>query len=90
MISDDNEQYSRRWCLRIHGNEFKEGDSGDIMEEIEKCYNVMGILFNENEIDRGHDIGKPFLEKEPKKKVRSTIVTFKPWKARATFYEARP
>ena len=74
----------------IHGNEFKEGDSGDIMEEIEKCYNVMGILFNENEIDRAHDIGKPFLEKEPKKKVRSTIVTFKPWKARATFYEARP
>ena len=50
----------------------------------------MGILFNENEIDRAHDIGKPFLEKEPKKKGRSTIVTFKPWKARATFYEARP
>ena len=32
-ISDDNEQYSRRSCLRIHGIEFKEGDSGDVMEE---------------------------------------------------------
>ena len=67
MISDDNEQYSRRWCLCIHGNEFKEGDSGDIMEEIEKCYNVMGILFNENEIDRAHGIGNSFLGKERKK-----------------------
>ena len=46
IISDDNEQYSRRSCLRIHGIEFEEGDSGDVMEELGKCYNVMGILFN--------------------------------------------
>ena len=26
IISDDNEQYSRRSCLRIHGIEFKEGE----------------------------------------------------------------
>ena len=69
IISDDNEQYSRRSCLRIHGIEFKEGDSGDVMEEIEKCYNVMGIPFNENEIDRVHGTGKPFLDKERKKKL---------------------
>ena len=60
------------------------------MEELEKCYNVMGIPFNENEIDRAHYIGKPFLNKKRKKKVRSIIVTFKSWKARATFYKARP
>ena len=64
IISDDNEQYSCRSCLRIHGIEFKEGDSGDVMEKLEKCYNVMGILFNENEIDRAHGIQKPFLDKE--------------------------
>ena len=46
ITSDDNEQYSRRSCLRIHGIEFEEGDSGDVMEELGKCYNVMGILFN--------------------------------------------
>ena len=50
IISDDNKQYTRRSCLHIHGIEFKEGDSGDVMEEIEKCYNVMGIPFNENEL----------------------------------------
>ena len=69
IISDDNKQYSRRSCLRIHGIEFKEGDSGDVMEELEKCYNVMGIPFNENEIDRVHGTGKPFLDKERKKKL---------------------
>ena len=37
-----------------------------------------------------HGIGKPFLDKERKKKVRSIIVKFKSWKARATFYKARP
>ena len=78
-ISHDNEQYSRRSCLRIHGIEFKEGDSGDVMEEIEKCYNVMGIPFNENEIDRAHGIGKPFLDKERKKKV-----------IKLRFFKARP
>ena len=90
IISDDNEQYSRRSCLRIHGIEFKEGDSGDVMEELEKCYNVMGIPFNENEIDRAHSIGKPFLDEEQKKKVRSVMAKFKSWKARAAFYKARP
>ena len=76
IIFDDNEQYSRRSWLRIHGIEFKEGDSGDVLEEIEKCYNFVGIPFYENEIDRVHGIGKPFLER--KKKVRSIIVKFKP------------
>ena len=36
-ISDSNKHYSCRSCLRIHGIEFKEGDSGDVMEEFEKC-----------------------------------------------------
>ena len=74
----------------IHSIEFKEGDSGDAMEEIEKCYSVMGIPFNENEIDRAHAIGKPFLDKEWKKKVKSIIVKFKSWKVLAVFNKARP
>ena len=72
IISHDNEQYNRRSCLRIYGIEFKEGDSGDVMEELEKCYNVMGIPLNENEIDRAHGIGKPFSDKERKKKVNNS------------------
>ena len=60
------------------------------MEEKEKCCNVMGIPFNENEIDRAHDIGKPFLDKEQKKKVRSIIVKFRFWKKYAAIYKTRP
>ena len=59
------------------------------MEEIEKCCNVMGIPFNENEIGRADGIGKPFLNKEQKKKVKSIIVKFKSWKACAVFYKFR-
>ena len=64
-----------RSCLRTQGIEFKEGDSGDVMEEIEKCYNFMGIPFNENKIDRA-----PFFDNERKKKYRPILVKFKSWK----------
>ena len=50
----------------------------------------MGIPFNQNETDRAHGIGKLFLDKERKKKIRSIIVKFKSWEARAVFYKARP
>ena len=76
--------------MHIHDIEFKEGDSGDVMVELEKCYNVMGIPLNENEIDTAHGIVKPFLDKEWKKKVISIIVKFKSWKACTAFYKARP
>ena len=77
IISNDNEQCRRRSCSRIHGIEFKEGHNGDVMEELEKIYNVMRIPFNE--IDRAHGIGKPFLDKERKKKV-----------IKLRFFKARP
>ena len=66
-------------CALIHGIEFKEDDGGDVMKEIEKCCNVIGIPFNENEIDRAHGIGKPFFDKERKKKV-----------IKLCFFKARP
>ena len=50
----------------------------------------MIIPFNENEIDKAHGIGKPFLDKERNRKVRSIIVKFKSCKARAASDKARP
>ena len=87
---DDNEQYSRRSCLRVHGLEFSdEEDEGD-MKKMEKCCNDMGVEFNQNEIDRAHYIGKPYMDKKKNKKVRSFIVKFKSWKTRTSFYKSRP
>ena len=61
IISDDNEQYSRLSCLRIHGIKSKEGHSDDVIEEIEKCYNVMGIPFNEIETGSAHGMASSWI-----------------------------
>ena len=37
IISDNNEQCSRRSCLLIECIEFKEKDGVDVMKEIENC-----------------------------------------------------
>ena len=66
-LFDDHERHSCRLCLCIHGIEIKEGDCGDVMEDIEKFCNTMRIPFNENKTDRALGIGKPFLDKERKK-----------------------
>ena len=86
---DDNEQYSRRSCLRIHGLDFSSDEDEGVLKKVEKCYSDMGIEFNQIEIDRAHYIGKPYMDKK-KNKVRSIIVKFRSWKSRTAFYKARP
>ena len=60
--ADDNERYSRRSCLRIHGiNKYDENSSNENMEDIlSNCYEKVDVPFNHNEINRVHRIGKPF------------------------------
>ena len=87
---DDNEQYSRRSCLRVHGLDFSSDEDEDVMKKVEKCCSDMGIEFNQNEIDRVHYIGKPYMDKTKNKKARSLIIKFKSWKSRITFYKSRP
>ena len=65
---DDNEQYSRRSCLRVHGLEFNSDNDEGVMKKVEKCCKHMDAEFNENEIDRAHCIGKPYVEKVKNKK----------------------
>ena len=60
------------------------------MKKVEKCCEDMGAEFNENEIDRAHYIGKPYVGKVKKKKVRSLIIKFKSWRSRSVFYKSRP
>ena len=88
---DDNEQCSRRPCLRIHDTELNYNEDNDcVINKMEKYYVDMGLEFNESETDRAHYIGKPTVDKNTKKKCKSTIVKFKSWKSRTTFYKARP
>ena len=87
---DDNERYSRRSCLRVHGLDFSSDENEGVMKKVEKCCSDVGIEFNQNEIDCVHYIGKPYMDKTKNKKVRSLIIKFKSWKSRMTFYKSRP
>ena len=88
---DDNEQYSRRSCLGIHGVEVKENEDEDgILNVLEDCYSNVNLQFDANEIDRAHRIGLPYTDKNSSKKVKSIIVKFRSWKAYHRFYKGRP
>ena len=87
---DDNEQYSRRSWLRVHGLEFNSDNDEGVMKKVEKCCKDMDVEFNENEIDRAHYIGKSYVDKMKNKKVRSLIIKFKSWRSRCAFHKSRP
>ena len=87
----DNEQYSRRSCLRIHGVELKENENEDgVMNVLEDCYSSANLDFDANHIDDAHRIGLPYTNKNSGKKVKSIIVKFRSWKAAQRFYKGRP
>ena len=88
---DDNEHYSRRSYLRIHGVEVKENEDEDgIMNVLEDCYSSVHLQFDANDIDRAHRTGLPYTDKNSGKKVKSMIVKFRSSKARQRFYKCRP
>ena len=64
ITCDDNEQYSRMSCLRIHGVKVKENEDEDgIMNVLVDCYSNVNLQFDANEIDRAHSIGLPYTDK---------------------------
>lgn len=89
---DNNEQYSRRTCLRIHGIEFDDRKAKDekVNDLVKICYETMGLKFDENVIDRAHRIGSKYTDKVTGKQTKSIIVKFKSWAPRSEFYKKRP
>ena len=75
---DDNEQYSRRNCLRIHGIESTKHEKiDDVWKKVKDCYESVQVPFAQEDIDRAHRIGTEYKEKNLGKKVKSMIVKFK-------------
>ena len=74
----DNERYSRRSCLCIHGIE---SDNENVLEKVKRYYNALDLPFCEVEIDRVHRITKKCKDKNSGKKVKSIIIKFKSWKS---------
>ena len=87
--SDDNEQYSRRSCVRINRLEVCE-DNENMVETLKTCFEECEVPFEPSTIDRAHRIGTPYNDKESGKKVQSIIVKFSSWSSRSRFYKSRP
>ena len=84
---DDNEQYSRRSCLRIHGIECSDDERNDnVLERVKECYEEISLSFQDGNIDRVHRIGQTYTYKNIIKKVKFIIVKFNYWKSREQFY----
>ena len=78
MKCDDNEQYSRRNCLRIHGIEYTKHEKiDDVWKKVKDCYESVQVPFAQEDIDRAHRNGMEYTEKNSGKKVKSIIVKFK-------------
>ena len=66
---DNNEQYSRRSCLRIHGIECSDDERNDnVLQWVKECYEEMNLPFQDENIDRVHRTGKTYTDKNTGKK----------------------
>ena len=73
---DDNELYSRRSCLRIHGIECSDDERNDnVLRRVKECYEEMNLLFQDENINCVRRIGEP-----TRKKVKSIVMKFNSWK----------
>ena len=79
---DDNEQYSRRYCLRMHGLKYekKNENQNGIVSKVSECFSEIGLPYEEAEIDRVHRIGKPYKNEGSGLTVKSIIIKFKSWR----------
>ena len=72
---DDNEQYSERTSIRIHGIEVPENESIDnVMPVVKSCHDKINVPFDRDNIDRVHRIGKKYTDENTGKKIQSIIV----------------
>ena len=92
VACDNNEQYSRRSCLRINGIETEKEqkeDNKSVIDKVKVCYDKLGVDFDHHAIDRAHRIGKKFVDKDGVE-TQQIIVKFRSWIDRRKLYIARP
>ena len=66
---DDDDRHSRRSCLRIHGIEWSDDERNDnVLQRVKECYQEMNFLFQDENIDRVHWIGRTYTDKNTGKK----------------------
>ena len=68
--SDDNEQYSRRSSIRIHGVQYDENVDISVINKAERCCDEIAVKPDMNEMYSVNYIGKPIFDTDSKQKVR--------------------
>ena len=88
---DDNVQYSRPYCLRMHGLKFDKNESqNDLVFKISECFREIGLPYKEEEIDRVRRIGKPYKNESSGLTMKPIIVKFTSWRDSQNVYRNRP
>ena len=88
---DDNEQYSRRSCLRITGIQLPQNEKESSEECTKKVMDVFAELevdISEDGIDRAHRAGKKTTDDDGTEG-QAMIVKLNSWKDRVAVYRAR-
>lgn len=80
--ADNNEQYSRRQCLRINGIPKEDNESSNkcVDKVIDLCKNSLKVNIEKADIDRAHRVGK---------ERKTMIVKFFSFSKRTSVYRAR-
>ena len=72
---DDNEKYSRRYSLRMHGLKYEKNENqNDIASKVSECFSEIGLPYEETELDRVHRIGKPYKNEGSGLTMKSIII----------------
>ena len=87
---EELEQYGRRLCLRIESVPVVENEtSEDVFSNVLDMFKKGNINISENDIDRAHRIGKPYMDNISKKQCKSIIVRFTSFRKRTLVYRKR-
>ena len=85
---EDQQQYTRRNMLLIHGIPEEKNESTD--EKAIKVFSDIGVALNNHDINRSHRIGSVKSNSSTnKKKIRPIIVSFISYKDRKRVYDAK-
>ena len=87
---DDQEQYSRKPCLRVEGIEQVPGETNDILAtNVVGELNKYGANISVKDINRLHRIGRPRKNVNGDRLPPQTIIRFQSWGARSRAYATK-
>ena len=87
---DDQEQYSRKPCLRMEGILKADGETNEILAtKVVDSLNQLGANISTDDIFRLHRIGRQRTDRNGRKLPPQTIVRFTSWGARSRAYSTK-